>query len=216
MGRIRFHNLKAKLIKSFASYHIIQSLKTWSSTITSEKDELDEKHRNVASDNAMLLAKVQELQNSIPELEVKCDTLSEKEEQLRELMERLETEKKLLLTKQDELVLERDSLLKRCEEFTQTIYEYDVEKITMAGKMEEMQNKLEVMIIVFRLLIVSVCLFGNAKASATKKNAFFPLCKALDFVRNIVPVQLYVGRYTSLVSFPTHPSNTNVNNVLSH
>lgn len=125
-------------------YECSQSLKTWSATVTSEKDELDEKHRNIASDNAILLAKVQELQNSIPELEVKCDTLSEKEEQLRELIERLDTEKKLLLAKQDEIVQERDSLLKRCEEFTQTIYEYDVEKITMAGKMEEMQNKLEV------------------------------------------------------------------------
>lgn len=92
----------------------------------------------------MLLAKVEELQNSIPELEVKCDNLSEKEEQLRELIDRLETEKRLLQTKQDEIVQERDSLLTRCEEFTQTIYEYDVEKITMAGKMEEMQNKLEV------------------------------------------------------------------------
>lgn len=116
--------------------------------MSTEKDELDEKHRSIASDNAMLLAKVQELQNSIPELEVKCDTLSEKEEQLRELIERLETEKKLLLAKQDEIVQERDSLLKRCEEFTQTIYEYDVEKITMAGKIEEMQNKLEVICII--------------------------------------------------------------------
>lgn len=92
----------------------------------------------------MLLAKVQELQNSIPELEVKCDNLAEKEQQLREVIERLENEKAELITKQSELVTERDNLLTRCEEFTQTIYEYDVEKITMAGKMEEMQNKLEV------------------------------------------------------------------------
>lgn len=49
-----------------------------------------------------------------------------------------------LIEKQAEIVTERDNLLTRCEEFTQTIYEYDVEKITMAGKMEEMQNKLEV------------------------------------------------------------------------
>lgn len=92
----------------------------------------------------MLLAKVQELQNSIPELEVKCDNLAEIEQQLREVIERLENEKTELITKQTELVTERDNLLTRCEEFTQTIYEYDVEKITMAGKMEEMQNKLEV------------------------------------------------------------------------
>lgn len=92
----------------------------------------------------MLLAKVQELQNSIPELEVKCDNLAEKESQLRELIERLETEKNDLVTKQTDLTAERDNLLTRCEEFTQTIYEYDVQKITMAGKMEELQNKLEV------------------------------------------------------------------------
>lgn len=92
----------------------------------------------------MLLAKVQELQNSIPELEVKCDNLAEKETQLREAIERLEAEKAELTTKHNELITERDNLLTRCEEFTQTIYEYDVEKITMAGKMEEMQNKLEV------------------------------------------------------------------------
>lgn len=47
-----------------------QSLKSWSSTISTEKEELDEKHKNITTDNAMLLAKVQELQNSIPELEV--------------------------------------------------------------------------------------------------------------------------------------------------
>lgn len=92
----------------------------------------------------MLLAKVQELQNSIPELEVKCDNLAEKESQLRELIERLEVEKGELITMKDELTAERDNLLTRCEEFTQTIYEYDVQKITMAGKMEELQNKLEV------------------------------------------------------------------------
>lgn len=94
----------------------------------------------------MLLAKVQELQNSIPELEVKCDNLAEKETQLREVIERLEGEKTELITKHTELVGERDNLLQRCEEFTQTIYEYDVEKITMTGKMEEMQNKLEVIV----------------------------------------------------------------------
>lgn len=92
----------------------------------------------------MLLAKVQELQNSIPELEVKCDNLAEKESQLRELIEQLEAEKIDLVTKQTELTGERDNLLTRCEEFTQTIYEYDVQKITMAGKMEELQNQLEV------------------------------------------------------------------------
>lgn len=75
---------------------------------------------------------------------MKCDNLAEKEQQLREAIERLESEKSELIKKQAELVTERDSLLTRCEEFTQTIYEYDVEKITMAGKMEEMQNKLEV------------------------------------------------------------------------
>lgn len=80
-------------------------------------------------------------------LKVKCDNLAEKEEQLREVIERLEGEKVELITKQNELVKERDNLLTRCEEFTQTIYEYDVEKITMAGKMEEMQNKLEVITI---------------------------------------------------------------------
>lgn len=47
-----------------------QSLKSWSNTISTEKEELDEKHKYITSDNAMLLAKVQELQNSIPELEV--------------------------------------------------------------------------------------------------------------------------------------------------
>lgn len=31
---------------------------------------MDEKHKNITEDNAMLLAKVQELQNSVPELEV--------------------------------------------------------------------------------------------------------------------------------------------------
>lgn len=92
----------------------------------------------------MLLAKVQELQNSIPELEVKCDNLAEKETQLREVIERLKSEKSDFIVKHKDLVAERDSLLQRCEEFTQTIYEYDVEKITMTGKMEEMQNKLEV------------------------------------------------------------------------
>lgn len=75
---------------------------------------------------------------------MKCDNLAEKEQQLREVIERLEGEKAELIEKQNELVTERDNLLTRCEEFTQTIYEYDVEKITMAGKMEEMQNKLEV------------------------------------------------------------------------
>lgn len=49
---------------------LFQSLKSWSSTISTEKEELDEKHKNITDDNAMLLAKVQELQNSIPELEV--------------------------------------------------------------------------------------------------------------------------------------------------
>lgn len=96
----------------------------------------------------MLLAKVQELQNSIPELEVKCDNLAEKESQLRELIDRLETEKVDSAAKQNELTAERDNLLTRCEEFTQTIYEYEVKKITMAGKMEEMQNKLEVRLVV--------------------------------------------------------------------
>lgn len=121
-----------------------QSLKEWSNSINAEKEELDEKHKNVSDDNSMLLAKVQELQNSIPELEVKCDNLAEKESQLRELIEQLEAEKTDLITKQTELTAERDNLLTRCEEFTQTIYEYDVQKITMAGKMEELQNKLEV------------------------------------------------------------------------
>lgn len=121
-----------------------QSLKEWSNSINAEKEELDEKHKNVSDDNSMLLAKVQELQNSIPELEVKCDNLAEKESQLRELIEQLESDKGNLVTKQVELTAERDNLLTRCEEFTQTIYEYDVQKITMAGKMEELQNKLEV------------------------------------------------------------------------
>ncbi|XP_031630264.1 huntingtin-interacting protein 1 isoform X3 [Contarinia nasturtii] len=121
----------------------LKSLKSWSSTISTEKEELDEKHKNIITDNAMLLAKIQELQNSVPELEVKCDNLAEKEQQLREAIEELEGAKAELITKQNELVKERDNLLTRCEEFTQTIYEYDVEKITMAGKMEEMQNKLE-------------------------------------------------------------------------
>lgn len=116
----------------------------WSNSINAEKEELDEKHKNVSDDNSMLLAKVQELQNSIPELEVKCDNLAEKESQLRELIEQLEAEKSDLITKQTELTAERDNLMTRCEEFTQTIYEYDVQKITMAGKMEELQNKLEV------------------------------------------------------------------------
>lgn len=77
---------------------------------------------------------------------MKCDNLAEKEQQLREAIENLESEKAELIAKQNELVTERDNLLTRCEEFTQTIYEYDVEKITMAGKMEEMQNKLEVLL----------------------------------------------------------------------
>lgn len=68
---------------------------------------------------------------------------------MREAIERLESEKVELIEKQSELVTERDNLLTRCEEFTQTIYEYDVEKITMAGKMEEMQNKLEVIGTIF-------------------------------------------------------------------
>lgn len=68
---------------------------------------------------------------------------------MREAIERLESEKVELIEKQSELVTERDNLLTRCEEFTQTIYEYDVEKITMAGKMEEMQNKLEVIDTIF-------------------------------------------------------------------
>lgn len=138
------------------SFYFEQSLKSWSSTISSEKEELDEKHRNTTDDNAMLLAKVQELQNSIPELEVKCDNLAEKETQLREVIERLETEKGGLLTKQTEIIGERDNLLKRCEEFTQTIYEYDVEKITMAGKMEEIENKLEVTSVLIRIFILSI------------------------------------------------------------
>lgn len=99
----------------------------------------------------MLLAKVQELQNSIPELEVKCDNLAEKEAQLREVIERLEAENVDLSTEQNKLIVERDNLLTRCEEFTQTIYEYDVAKITMAGKMEEIQNKLEVIFISLNL-----------------------------------------------------------------
>lgn len=77
-------------------------------------------------------------------IQVKCDNLAEKEQQLCDVIGRLEGEKEELIKKQNELVTERDNLLTRCEEFTQTIYEYDVEKITMAGKMEEMQNKLEV------------------------------------------------------------------------
>lgn len=119
-------------------------MKEWSNSINAEKEELEEKHKNVSDDNSMLLAKVQELQNSIPELEVKCDNLAEKESQLRELIEQLEAEKSDLVTKETDLTAERDNLLTRCEEFTQTIYEYDVQKITMAGKMEELQNKLEV------------------------------------------------------------------------
>lgn len=59
---------------SFENIHVFwllfQSLKSWSSTVSTEKEELDEKHKNITTDNAMLLAKVQELQNSIPELEV--------------------------------------------------------------------------------------------------------------------------------------------------
>lgn len=106
----------------------------------------------------MLLAKVQELQNSIPELEVKCDNLAEKESQLRELIERLEVEKGELITMKEELMAERDNLLTRCEEFTQTIYEYDVQKITMAGKMEELQNKLEVKFVCSLSIFASISL----------------------------------------------------------
>lgn len=112
--------------------------------MNAEKEALEEKHRTVSADNAMLLSKVQDLQSSIPELEVNCDTLKEKETQWREMAQRLEDEKNELIAKQSELVAERDNLLTRCEEFTQRIYEYDVEKITVAGKMEELQNKLEV------------------------------------------------------------------------
>lgn len=93
--------------------------------------------------------------------QVKCDNLAEKEQQLREVIERLESEKAELITKQNELVTERDNLLTRCEEFTQTIYEYDVEKITMAGKMEEMQNKLEVtnsQMVIKLIAPIAICL----------------------------------------------------------
>lgn len=119
-------------------------MKEWSNSINTEKEALEEKHKTVSEDNTMLLSKVQELQSSIPELEVNCDTLKEKETQWREMAQRLEEDKNELIEKEQELIEERDNLLKRCEEFTQTIYEYDVEKITLAGKMEELQNKLEV------------------------------------------------------------------------
>lgn len=120
----------------------------------------------------MLLAKVQELQNSIPELEVNCDTLKEKETQLRETIQHLEDEKIELIAKQNELMAERDNLVQRCEEFTQRIYEYDVEKITVAGKMEELQNKLEVRSFVSSFLVF-LCL-KNSLAMLTNnwKNAY--------------------------------------------
>lgn len=143
-------------------------MKKWSNSINVEKEELDEKHKNITDDNGMLLAKVQELQNSIPELEVKCDNLAEKETQLRELVEQLELDNAQLIEKQTELTAERDNLLIRCEEFTQTIYLYDVEKITMTGKMEELQNKLEVcnffvsfLFSTHFTLIIFVCLLGS-------------------------------------------------------
>lgn len=59
----------------------------------------------------MLLAKVQELQNSIPELEVKCDNLAENETQLRQVIERLESEKMDFIAKHKDLMAERDNLL---------------------------------------------------------------------------------------------------------
>lgn len=142
----------------------------------------------------MLLAKVQELQNSIPELEVKCDNLAEKESQLLELIERLEVEKGELVTLKDELTAERDNLLTRCEEFTQTIYEYDVQKITMAGKMEELQNKLEVNLSVQCCSFASICLTSLSVLHLAKIDANDRQCLILK---------------TSILPLPSSITHTN-------
>lgn len=112
--------------------------------MNTEKDHLEEKHKTITEDNAMILAKVEELQNIIPELEVKCDNLSEKGTTLQDRIDELEKDRDEMLTSRTELLVERDRLVARCEEFTQKIYEYDVEKITSVGKMDELQRKLEV------------------------------------------------------------------------
>lgn len=112
--------------------------------MTTEKDQIEEKHKTITEDNVMLLAKVEELQTIIPELEVKCDTLSENGTTLQTRIDCLEQDKSELIQTRTELIGERDKLVARCEEFTQKIYEYDVEKITSVGKMDELQRKLEV------------------------------------------------------------------------
>lgn len=122
----------------------LQSLKEWSGSMTSEKDQLEEKHKTITEDNVQLLAKVEELQTIIPELEMKNDTLTENSTALQARVETLENEKLDAEAARTELIAERDQLLARCEEFTQKIYEYDVEKITSAGKMDELQQKLKV------------------------------------------------------------------------
>lgn len=112
--------------------------------MNSEKDTLEEKHKTITEDNAMLLAKVEELQAIIPELEVKCDTLSENGNTLQTQIDAVNQSKDELQIALTAVTAERDRLSTRCEEFTQKIYEYDVEKITSIGKMEELQRKLEV------------------------------------------------------------------------
>lgn len=112
--------------------------------MTSEKDQLEEKHKTLTEDNAMLLAKVEELQTIMPELEVKNDTLTENSTALQARIDALDNDKLEIQKAHTELIAERDRLLARCEEFTQKIYEYDVEKITSAGKMDELQRTLEV------------------------------------------------------------------------
>lgn len=112
---------------------------------------------------------------------MKCDNLAEKEQQLCDVIERLEGEKEELIKKQNELVMERDNLLTRCEEFTQTIYEYDVEKITMAGKMEEMQNKLEVYCLFHQ---INRYLARNISPSFLLPSAFFHCLITKNVFRN--------------------------------
>lgn len=122
--------------------------------MTSEKDQLEEKHKTITEDNAQLLAKVEELQTIIPELEMKNDTLAENSTVLQARIDALENEKALAETTRTELTAERDELIGRCEEFTQKIYEYDVEKITSAGKMDELQQKLKVNYFIFHILSI--------------------------------------------------------------
>lgn len=92
----------------------------------------------------MLLAKVEELQTIIPELEVKNDTLTENAMTLQTRIDALDSEKTEIQAARTELIAERDKLVSCCEDLTQKIYEYDVEKITSAGKMNEMQRMFEV------------------------------------------------------------------------